>query len=281
MVFRVFGPLEDAMHRDSVVAGRFYTGNPEQLRAEVRDYLEMGRAQGPQPALLAMAPHAGYMYSGRTAGETLGRVSLPETVLLLGPNHTGMGAALAVWAAGDWSTPLGDIPIDENLAQALLSADPHLEADFDAHLQEHSLEVICPFLQEMNPNVSIVPIVVAEPRYDVLEAVAVNIAKVLKSRTPMPGIVVSSDMSHFISHDEAKELDHHALERVEALDPEGLYTTVRREGISMCGVLPMTLGLLIARLLGAGKAEVVAYTTSAEASGDYSQVVGYAGVVVS
>jgi hypothetical protein len=268
------------MLRTPVVAGRFYTGNPDELRAEVRKYLDMGRAHGSQPVLLAMAPHAGYMFSGKTAGETLGRVSLPDTVLLLGPNHTGMGEALALWPDEAWSTPLGDVPVDEDLARALLTADPNLTADYEAHLQEHSLEVICPFLQELNPHISIVPIAVAEPRYEVLEAVAANMAEVLKARTPLPGIVVSSDMSHFISHDEAKELDRHALERVEALDPEGLYSTVRSKGISMCGVLPMTLGLLIAQHLGAAKAEVVTYTTSAEASGDYSQVVGYAGVVV-
>lgn len=268
------------MMRQPVVAGQFYPGPAATLEREVRRHLAKAPPKREAPTLLAMLPHAGYVFSGDTAGITAGQANLADTLLLLGPNHTGMGAPMAVWNRGQWLTPMGPMDVDEKLADRLIAADARLTPDFMAHMREHSLEVLVPFLLALNPNAKGVPVCVSEHRLAELSGAARSIASVLKqSQTPV-SIVVSSDMSHFVSHDAAKELDARALEAVLNLDPPGLYSVVRDNGISMCGVLPMTLGLMIALELGAKKAGLADYSTSAEASGDYGRVVGYAGVLV-
>lgn len=266
------------MDRSPIVAGKFYPGVKSQWEALVRGYLQSSRPQ--EPAVLAMVPHAGYIYSGAIAGETLANISLPETVLLLGPNHTGLGARLSLWASGSWLLPGAKLDVDADLAQAVLDHVPSIQADHQAHLHEHSLEVILPFLWAKAPGTKIVPMAVSEHRPDELLASAHAVAQVLKQWGKPVLIVVSSDMSHFLSADQAKAKDSMALQAVLDLDPEGLLATVRAKNISMCGVLPMTMGLTTAMGLGATKARLARYGHSGEESGDYGQVVGYAGVVV-
>ncbi len=269
------------MIRQPVVAGQFYPGSAQDLQKEVGTYLSGAPASRQERTLLAMAPHAGYVYSGEVAGMTLGQANLAGSLLLLGPNHTGMGRPLSVWTRGQWLTPLGPADIDENLADALTAADHRLEPDHAAHLQEHSLEVMLPFLQVKNPGFKFVPVAVSEPRLSELSGVARSLAAVLKDWPEPVSMVVSSDMSHYVPHEKAKELDSLALGAALRLDPVGLYSTVRELGISMCGVLPMTLALMTALELGATNAELAAYSTSGDVSGDYARVVGYAGVLVS
>jgi len=200
---------------------------------------------------------------------------------MLGPNHTGMGRPLAMWSAGSWLTPLGPADIDEGFAAKLLEAEPRLTADQAAHVREHSLEVVLPFLQVALGDFSFVPVAVSEHRLSELAGVARSVAGVIRNMPGPVSMVVSSDMSHYVSQEQAKEMDSMALSAVLRLDPPGLYATVREMGISMCGVLPMTLGLMIAMELGASKAEMAAYATSGDVSGEYGRVVGYAGVLVS
>ena len=269
------------MTRNPIVAGRFYPGSRSALEREVRAYLTAGAPAVAEHTILAMAPHAGYVYSGGVAGFTLGRANLAETIVLLGPNHTGLGQPLAVWAEGAWLCPLGAMQVDSGLAEALLAAEPRLKADEEAHVQEHSLEVMVPFLCALNPGLTVVPMAVSEPSFSELSAAAKAMAEVLKAWPRPVSILVSSDMNHYLPQDQTKERDSLALEAVTRLDPEGLYQVVRQKGISMCGVLPMTMGLILAKELGATKAQVAAYATSGDVSGDYSQVVGYAGVLVS
>jgi hypothetical protein len=147
-------------------------------------------------------------------------------------------------------------------------------------VHEHSLEVILPFLHVLEPRTRIVPVAVAEPDPRVLVEAGKNLAGAVREHGEPVSIVVSSDMSHYVSHETAQERDAMALERITSLDPEGLYDTVRRNNITMCGVMPMTMGLAACRELGAKEAEVAAYATSGHASGDYGRVVGYAGVLV-
>lgn len=266
--------------RQPVVAGRFYPGDAAVLRQETAGYLALADAPSGRPTLLAMAPHAGAMYSGSVAGRTLGAAGLADSLLLLGPNHTGRGAPLAVWPQGSWRIPGDDVPVDEALAQALLAASPRLTPDREAHLGEHSLEVLLPFLRLARPGCRIVPVAVAEPDIAVLAETAAALAGVLAGWSRPVSVVVSSDMSHYVTHDTAKKLDTLALTRMLALDPPGLFRVVREAGITMCGVLPMVLGLFVVQALGAKSVRLAAYATSAEASGDYGQVVGYAGVLV-
>jgi len=269
------------MIRKPVVAGQFYPGSAAELDREVRSMLAKAAPREAQPTILAMVPHAGYVYSGEVAGRTLGQANLADNLLLLGPNHTGLGAPLAVWNRGEWLTPLCSLEIDEALADALIESDARLSADQDAHVGEHSLEVMVPFLCALKPRPRAVPVAVSAQRLSDLAGVARNMASVIKALPEPVSIVVSSDMSHYVPADRARDLDSLALSAIRQMDPVGLYSTVREMGISMCGVLPMTLGLMIALELGASKAEVAAYANSGDVSGDFDRVVGYAGVLVS
>jgi len=269
-----------SMTRQPVVAGQFYPGQAPALRRQVESLLAQAGGRESRRTILAMVPHAGYLYSGPVAGRTLGEARLADRMLLLGPNHTGRGRRLAVWPSGAWEIPGASVPVDDELAGALLAAAPRLTPDTEAHLGEHSLEVELPFLVVTNPACRIVPIDVAEPNPAVLREVAAAMAGVLAGRPDPVSIVVSSDMSHYLPQETAKHQDSLALDRILALDPEGLFTVVREAGITMCGVLPMVLGLYLAKALGAAEAVLAAYATSGEASGDYRQVVGYAGVLV-
>jgi len=272
------------MQRQPVVAGRFYDADPVRLNEEVDGFLGLGRkirnGKRENQTLIAMVPHAGYVFSGAVCGQTLGMANLEDTILLLGPNHTGRGDRFALWSEGSWDIPGASVPIDTELASALLAASPLITSDTAAHEGEHSLEVILPFLMRMNLATTIVPIAISAHIFDDIQSVGQAIGQAVKAFNRPVSIVVSSDMSHYISHDEAKAKDSLALEAVVDLDPRGLFNVVRENDISMCGVLPMTTGLFAAKELGASKGELVAYATSGEVSGDFDQVVGYAGVLV-
>ncbi len=265
------------MDREPAVAGRFYGDGPSALAREVDAYLSA--APGEKLAATGVvAPHAGYLYSGAIAGAVYGRILVPPRVILLGPNHTGLGRPIALWpAGGGWRTPLGTVPIAAALTEALLAGGLAV-VDRAAHLREHSLEVQLPFLQRARPDVEIAALCLGP--LDVGECERVGRAVAAAARDFGALVVASSDMSHYISAAAAREKDHRAIERILALDPEGLHGTVRREGITMCGVVPTTAMLFAARALGATRAELVRYGNSGEVNGDTRQVVGYAGVVV-
>ncbi len=269
------------MDRMPIVAGQFYPGTKNGLDSEIRKML--GKLTMPDQgayARLVMAPHAGYIYSGATAATTLAQARLASTLILLGPNHTGLGAPLSVWPDGSWIFPGGELPVDEALVKALLKAEGAFTAETTAHMREHSLEVQIPILAALNPACRIVPIVVSERSMDKLLRVAHKMAGVISAWPEPVTILVSSDMNHFLPHEETVRKDKLALEAIEQLDPKLLYQTVRENSISMCGVLPMTMGMAVCRELGATEAAITTYTTSAKASGDYSRVVGYAGAIV-
>lgn len=271
------------MERNPVVAGMFYPDDPDILSHEVRTRLATATRRDAEPTLMVMVPHAGYAYSGDVAGQTLGAANLPDTLVLLGPNHTGLGAPLAVWPGGCWHTPLGPVHVDAELADALADSGAGFERDTAAHVREHSIEVVLPFLQEYTPDLAVVPVAVARPDPHALHEAGQALAAVIR-RASTSGrriaLVVSSDMSHYLSQAETLRRDRLALARMEALDPLGLYATVRDRDISMCGVLPATLGLFAALEMGAESARVEAYATSGDVSGDMERVVGYAGVLV-
>jgi AmmeMemoRadiSam system protein B len=274
-------PHLDSHDRRPVVAGQFYPGDAAKLMAEVRGYLTRAGRQSETPTLLAMAPHAGYVYSGAVAGATLGQARLAQTVVLLGPNHTGLGKPYAVWPGGRWLFPGGALAVDEELAALLMQGEPRLKSDALAHAREHSLEVMLPFLAALDPDTRIVPICVAQPGLDTLCAVGRSMGQVLRGLGRPASILVSSDMSHYVTQQTARRQDSRALDPLLRLDVAAFYETVRAEGISMCGVLPMTVGITAALELGATKAEVAAYATSGDVSGDMERVVGYAGMLVS
>jgi AmmeMemoRadiSam system protein B len=266
------------MIRPAVVAGQFYPGHRQGLQEFVANFVQPESAD--RDVIGLMSPHAGYVYSGRVAGQTFAGVAVPDEVILLGPNHTGRGHAVAVCADGSWETPLGRTTIAAGLAAQVLEECPQTRADDLAHRFEHSLEVQLPFLQAAAPTTSIVPICIASQPLDELLRIGDGIARVALAAKRRPLLVASSDMTHYESAEAAREKDFMALERVLALDPVGLYETVREYGITMCGVLPTVVMLQAAKALGASEAELVAYSNSGDVTGDQSEVVGYAGVRV-
>jgi AmmeMemoRadiSam system protein B len=266
------------MERSPAVAGLFYPDDPDSLRRDLdRCLADAPPAAAPPVALLA--PHAGYLYSGRTAGQVYGSVEVPDHVLLLGPNHTGLGRPAAVWSHGVWRTPLGPVAVDEEVAAALVDAHPALEADAAAHLREHALEVQLPFIQSRNPRAAIVPVCLADRGLALLLELGAAMAAVLATRKGSRWlIVISSDMTHFQPREAARRQDELAIRRLEEVDAEGLYQVVRDRSISMCGVVPAVVGLAAAARLGATRGHLVDYSCSGDVTGDDSDVVAYAGL---
>jgi AmmeMemoRadiSam system protein B len=260
------------------VAGRFYPGDRAVLLKDVESYLSPAAA--PKPALGCIAPHAGYVYSGPVAGAVYANIEVPRRCVVLCPNHTGRGRPLAIMSGGVWQTPLGPVRIDSALADALKQQFPLFSEDREAHRAEHAIEVQLPFLQERQPHFTFVPIALGTGNFETLEKLGEALAEVLKAQDELILIVASSDMNHYESDRITRVKDHKAIERILALDPRGLYETVIREDVSMCGFGPAVAMLTAAKLLGATSATLVKYATSGDVSGDQEMVVGYAGVVV-
>ena len=266
------------MIRRSAVAGKFYARTRDRLRLQVEDLLP--RAAVPTPAIGVVAPHAGYIYSGRVAAAVYGRVALPETFVILGPNHTGLGAGAAIMTDGLWETPLGKVPIDTELGKAILAASAVLEEDHLGHLREHSIEVHLPFLQYFERPFTFVPICLFSHEYAACQDVGQSVAAAVQGAGKRVLLVASTDMSHYIPRAEATAKDRKALDAILSLDPEGLHRVVRREGITMCGFHPTTAMLVAAKALGATQADLVMYTDSGEVTRDFTEVVAYAGLIV-
>jgi AmmeMemoRadiSam system protein B len=272
--------------RQPAVAGRFYPANAQHLRAEVETYTTVPASAAAEPetkirALGCLVPHAGYMYSGHVAGAVFRRLELPRRFVILCPNHTGMGEPLAIMSEGSWHTPLGDVPIDQELAEQLKSRLPLLSEDQVAHQYEHALEVQLPFLQVLAPGFRIVPITVGTSNFEVLSALGVVIGTVAAEAGEPVLVVASSDMNHYESDSVTRVKDRRAIDQLLALDPRGLYDVVHQADISMCGYGPAVAMLTAARKLGATRAELIRYATSGDVSGDRDMVVGYAGIAVS
>jgi len=268
--------------RIPAVAGQFYPSKPQLLAREVEQYSRPLAADAePIRALGCMVPHAGYMYSGHVAGAVFGRLELPRRFIIMCPNHTGMGEPLAIMSAGKWATPLGEVPIDVELASTLKQHCPLLSDDEAAHAREHALEVQLPFLQELAPGFSFVPITLGTSRYDALVALGQAIGATVAQAGEPVLIIASSDMNHYESDQVTRIKDKRAVDRILALDPRGLYDTIMEHHISMCGFGPAVAMLTAAKMRGATRAELIKYATSGDISGDRDMVVGYAGVVVS
>ncbi len=264
--------------RQPAVAGRFYPGDPERLRRDIQQYTSV--TGNKIHAVGCVAPHAGYMYSGHVAGAVYARLQLPARCIILCPNHTGVGEPLAIMSEGSWHTPLGNVPIDTKLAKDLLSRFPLLSEDEIAHRAEHALEVQLPFLQELAGGFKFVPITVGTSRFDALSALGVAMAQAIESEAEPVLIIASSDMNHYEADEATRVKDRKAIDQVLALDPKGLYETVHKEDISMCGYGPAVAMLTAAKRLGAKSAQLIKYATSGDVSGDRDTVVGYAGIAV-
>jgi len=267
------------MKREPAVAHQFYPGDPATLRHALDGLIPDTTTK--QKALAVVSPHAGYIYSGAVAGETFAAVEIPQDIVVMGPNHHGYGAPVALMDKGAWSMPLGEVPINTVLAHNLLAQTDLIKADTLAHRFEHSLEVQVPFLQYFRPDMTLTPMVISHLSFKACQEVGEALAAAIEQYGKPVLIVASSDMTHYESRESATAKDSLAMQHIKALDPEGLYNTVLGNKISMCGIMPATIALIAALRLGATQARLIRYTDSGEASGDTNQVVGYASFVIS
>ena len=266
------------MKRQPAVAGQFYPGNSTQLYHDLAVLIP--EVSGKRRVIGIIAPHAGYVYSGAIAGKVYGSIAIPTTVLILGPNHHGAGSGVALYPDGEWLTPLGPLTINTRLNALLQHHVPLVRFDTVAHEFEHSLEVQVPFIQYLQPDATVSAICLGHGDYNVVRQIGEGIAAAIRVYDDNVLIVASSDMTHYESAESARRKDGLALDKVLNLNPEGLLQQCNSEHITMCGVIPAAVMLVAARMLGATHADLVAYGTSGDVSGDNRQVVGYASVAV-
>lgn len=267
--------------RGPVVAGKFYPGTKESLLKALESMV--GKLPGKVEAIGLISPHAGYQYSGSVAGAVLSAIKPKSVYVILGPNHTGLGVSFSMSKADAWNTPLGLVNIDKDLRKKLFESSRLIEADDAAHVAEHSIEVQLPILQAIQKNFTFVPIIVASLDLRSYRALGKDIADAIKSMGVERdvSIIASSDMTHYEPDESAREKDKAAIEAILELDEEKLFYRVRQMDISMCGCGPAAIMIAASKALGAKTARLIKYETSGDVSGDYSSVVGYAGITLS
>lgn len=264
--------------REPVVAGTFYPGTADQLRPMLEKLVDV---KAPKEEVLGtLMPHAGYQYSGAVAGAAISRVKFTDTFVVMGPSHTGLGEPFSIMTEGIWRTPLGDVEVDEQLGKKMLTLSRYLKEDNVAHLQEHAVEVQLPFLQFFKQDVRIVPIILTPADVAVYQEIGRAIAGAIRELGTEAVVIASGDMTHYEPQKIAGEKDQQGIEAILRLDEVELLKRVRERRISMCAYAPAASMIVAARELGAGEAELVRYQTSGDTTGDYSAVVGYAGIII-
>ncbi len=266
------------MLRKAAVAGSFYPSDRHNLMRVVDECL--GGFDHKKSVFGVIVPHAGYVYSGTIAGEVLGQIEVPRQVILLGPNHHGRGPDVSVSAAEFWTTPLGEVPINTTLAAQFTQRFPLALCEDQAHEYEHSLEVMLPFLQRLQPELQVLPVSLRSLRLTQCLEVARALVDIVNASDEEILLLASSDMNHFLTADENEKLDRLAIEAMTAYDPQALYQVVVERGISMCGFHAAVIVMEAARLLGADSCKLVNYAHSGLVNGDNSRVVGYAGLIL-
>lgn len=268
--------------RPAALPGRFYPVESLEIREQIKHYLASAEpGLVPRSYRAVMVPHAGWMYCGPIIGRTLARTIIPPTVIIVGPKHTPLGPAWSVSNADYWETPGAKIAVDCDLRARLVKLLPQLLVEDEAHVQEHCVEVLLPFLHLCNPDVRIVPVVLGNTSYSQTQVLAQALAIICRELDPPPLLVISSDMNHFATDSENRRLDQLALEAMTTGQGNQLFEVVQANQISMCGVIPAVTVLRCLEMYGqAPQPEIVCYDTSASTSGSKDRVVGYAGVVI-
>ncbi len=266
------------MIRNPVVSGQFYPASPSQLKAMIEGMVDEKAAK--EEVIGLVSPHAGYIYSGWVAGAVISKIKFKDTFIIMGPNHTGMGKPCSIMTEGVWKTPLGEVEIDSELGKRILATSSYLQEDYAAHQYEHSIEVQIPFLQYFKPDIRIVPIILAYSSGAIYKEIGREIAKAIKDSNKEVVIIASSDMTHYEPQESAQRKDMQAIEAILDLNEDELLRRIDELDISMCGYAPAVSLISAAKELGATGAELVRYQTSGDTTGDYSAVVGYAGVII-
>ena len=210
----------------------------------------------------------------------MSKIKFKDTFIIMGPNHTGMGKPCSIMTEGVWKTPLGEVEIDSELGKRILATSSYLQEDYAAHQYEHSIEVQIPFLQYFKPDIRIVPIILAYSSGATYKEIGKELAKAVKESNKEVVIIASSDMTHYEPQESAQRKDSKAIEAILDLNEDELLRRIDEFNISMCGYAPTVSLISAAKELGATGAELVRYQTSGDTSGDYSAVVGYAGIII-
>ena len=267
-----------------VVAGRFYAGSEDSLREQIENCFTDPHGpgkipkveEGPRKIAGLVSPHAGYPYSGPVAAHGFSKLASdgkPETVIIVGPNHSGMGTNVSVDTSDFWKTPLGTVPVNKETRDEIVERSEVIELDSRAHSREHSIEVQIPFLQYLfGDDFQIVPICMRTQNISASREIGEAIAKAIDEETL---IVASTDLTHYESQKAAEEKDREAIEKMKGLDWEGLVKLVSEKSLSVCGYGPVASTILASKNAGAKKGELFKYATSGDTAGPSNQVVGY------
>lgn len=266
------------MIRKPSVRGQFYPSDSKELRRTIESLNPKKTSK--IKALGIILPHAGYVYSGKVAVTTVASICPKKKVIILGPNHTGIGGPFSIFPEGEWEMPFGNVKIDSELASSILDVGNIIKEDTSAHTYEHSIEVELPILQYFFGNFKFIPIACSHSTIDEYKKVGKQIFKAIEDMKEEVLLVASNDMSHYEKDATARKKDSFATESIINLDEEELLNRVSRENISMCGASSVSILIHCCKLLKAKKAQVALYQTSGDVNGDYSSVVGYLGVVV-
>ncbi len=272
--------------RKPAVSGMFYAGTAKELERQIEWCYkhELGpgaipqvNSKGIREIVAIVVPHAGYYYSGPIAAHAYSKLAedgIFDTAVILGPNHTGYGYPVSLWAGVSWNTPLGEVEINKELTQRLLG--DVLKVDETAHIHEHSVEVQLPWLQHLYKKVKIIPISMLAQDIETARAVGKAISQAGDNLI----IIASSDFTHYEPHSVAVEKDASVIEAIVTLDEEELYKRCKNLNCTMCGYGPVASAIVAAKEMKAQKAGLLKYATSGDTSGDFSQVVGYSSIVI-
>jgi AmmeMemoRadiSam system protein B len=273
--------------RHPAVAGSWYAGTSAGLRTQIENCFTHKLGPGELPKVVQegtrnivglVCPHAGYMYSGHVAAHAyyeLAKDGKPDVIVIFSPNHTGRGSALAVMNEGVWRTPMGDVEIDAQTANQILSESRIIDVDDRAHAYEHSIELQLPFLQYLYGSAfKFVPICFLMQDLESSREVGQATAKALSGKNAL--VIASTDMTHYEPQERAEKKDKMAVDAAIKMDEEQYYSTVESHAISTCGYGPTIAAITAAKALGAKKAKLLCYKTSGDITGDFSAVVGYA-----
>lgn len=266
------------MNREATVAGAFYPSNPTQLKGILKEFFSNVKKEKEKTNSI-IAPHAGYIYSGKTAAYSYSALKELDCFILLGPNHTGFGKEVSVYPEGKWVTPLGEIEIDGRIGKKLIGKMERASFDEVAHLQEHSLEVQVPFIQFIfGEKAKIVPITLMTEDLSTVEELGKAIYEIEKEGKREIGVIASSDFNHFVPEETAKEKDGRAIERITEMDIKGFNELVEREKMSICGYRAIDALMYYCKEKGIHRGKLLDYSTSADTSEDRMNVVGYAAI---
>lgn len=273
-------PQEPSLIKKTNVAGSFYEADPQILAGHIDQLLAAAQVEPVAEVPMMIVPHAGYVFSGPVAAHGFKAVAAHHyaSVIILAPSHFYPFGGAAIWSKGAFETPLGNLSVDETLAAQLLKQTPVIKEEPKAFEREHAVEVELPFIERVLGQVKIVPIVLGEPNINDAKAVAEALDAVLGQRRDVL-VLISSDMSHYHPYQEAVAMDQRTLQAIIAGDVPGFWQGIYNGRMEMCGFMPVTVGMLLAKQRGLSQVKVLTYANSGDTTGDKSKVVGYSAVL--